>query len=161
MYRSLEGRVQVGEEGGTVGGGAKSEHATLGHRAFNIVVTEHDVLLEHLDGIDLVCADAGGHDDLGMNTRSQFRYCGNAKGNSFGTAVAHGNTLPKDPRPNTFKNLKSAADSLGIAPGVAALAGAAAGAAAGVGVTAGLGAAGAVVVVAVAPAAGEAAAGGW
>ena len=56
-YLSLECRVKLGEERWLV---REGEHALLDHRAFDVVVLHDDVLLQHLDRVDLVSSFAFG-----------------------------------------------------------------------------------------------------
>ena len=56
-YHGLEAGVQMGEEGWLPGQG---QHPLLHHGALHVVVLDHHVLLQDLDGVQLLCALALG-----------------------------------------------------------------------------------------------------
>ena len=52
LYHGLEAGVQVGEEGGLP---RQGQHPLLHHGALHVVVLDHHVLLQDLDGVQLLC----------------------------------------------------------------------------------------------------------
>ena len=54
-YHGLEAGVKLDEEGRLL---RQRQHPFLGHGAFDVVVLNNDVLLQDLDGVQLICAFA-------------------------------------------------------------------------------------------------------
>ena len=66
MYHGLEARVKLDEERRLLG---QSEDPLLDHGAVDVVILDDDVLLEDLDGIDLICPLPLSQHYLGANSK--------------------------------------------------------------------------------------------
>ena len=87
-HHSLEARVQLHQEGRLEGHG---KHPLLYHGTLYVVILDDDVLLEYLDGIQLVCA-------LPFRQHDLLEHHNTSHNNT-----PHHHTLPNDPLPNTIR----------------------------------------------------------
>lgn len=90
------------------------EHAFLHHRAFHVVVLDNDVLLEDLDGVELVGAFPLRQQHLELTDPVETRPRESASG--YFQSSEPGLTLPKLPLPSTIRKLKSLARIRSLLP---------------------------------------------
>lgn len=68
FYHSLEAGMQLHQERRLLG---KRQHSLFHHGAVNVIILDDDVLLEDLDGVQLVCTLSLGQHDL---KKDRFQY---------------------------------------------------------------------------------------